>query len=54
MFEKDFLSILLKETLSDELVSKYLDGTNDDIEVDVLLSKTTTLASIIPLITQLV
>ena len=46
--------VFLQETFSDELVSKYLDGTSSDIEVDLLLSKTTTLSSMIPLINQLV
>jgi len=44
----------LKETMSNETIIKYLNGTTNDIELDLLLAKTTTLSSSLTLINQLV
>jgi len=43
------------ETLpADEMVTKYFDGTTNDIELDLLLAKTTTLESTLTLINQMI
>jgi hypothetical protein len=40
--------------MSNETIIKYLNGTTNDIELDLLLAKTTTLSSSLTLINQLV
>ncbi|CAF4334010.1 unnamed protein product, partial [Adineta steineri] len=42
------------ETMSNEIITKYLNGTTDDIELDLLLAKTTTLSSSLSLLNQLI
>jgi hypothetical protein len=40
--------------MSSETITKCLDGTTNDIELDLLLAKTTTLSSSLSLLNQLV
>jgi len=40
--------------MSNEIIKKYLNGTTNDIELDFLLAKTTTLSSSLSLLNQLV
>jgi hypothetical protein len=46
--------IFLKETMSNETIAKCLNGKTNDIELDLLLAKTTTLSSSLSLLNQLV
>ena len=43
-----------KETISKETITKCLNGETDDIELDFLLAKTTTISSSLFLLNQLV
>ncbi|CAF0900307.1 unnamed protein product [Adineta steineri] len=49
-----FSEINSLETMSNEIITKYLNGTTDDIELDLLLAKTTTLSSSLSLLNQLI
>ncbi len=47
-------NLSFKETMSNETIKKCLNGTNNDIELDLLLAKNTTLSSSLSILNQLV
>ncbi len=47
-------SFCFKETMSNETIKKCLNSTTNDIELDLLLAKTTTLSSSVSILNQLV